>query len=88
MAATAGDPLGLPQDTPGAQGINDDRITAFMRDYLDDVEVCGLSRIGRQPTPVATRPLSLADRRCRQAIEGPHCQGGGKRLPEAQLFGI
>jgi predicted metalloprotease len=40
MAATAGDPLGLPQDTPGAHGINDDRITAFMRGYLSGVDTC------------------------------------------------
>ena len=40
MAATAGDPLGLPQDSPGAHGINDDRITAFMRGYLGGVDGC------------------------------------------------
>jgi predicted metalloprotease len=40
MAATAGDPLGLPQDTPGAHGINDDRITAFMCGYLGGVDTC------------------------------------------------
>ena len=43
MAATAGDPLGLPQDTPGAHGINDDRITAFMRGYLGGINACALS---------------------------------------------
>jgi predicted metalloprotease len=42
MAATAGDPLGLPQDTPGAHGINDDRITAFMRGYLGGGEGCAV----------------------------------------------
>jgi predicted metalloprotease len=42
MAATAGDPLGLPQDTPGAHGINDDRITAFMRGYLGGTDACAL----------------------------------------------
>jgi uncharacterized protein len=41
MAAEAGDPLGLPQDAPGAHGINDDRIAAFMRGYLDGVGACG-----------------------------------------------
>jgi hypothetical protein len=40
--AAAGDPLELPQDTPGAHGINDDRITAFMRDYLGGVDACAL----------------------------------------------
>jgi len=44
MAATAGDPLGLPQDTPGAHGINDDRITAFMRGYLGGIDACALPR--------------------------------------------
>ena len=42
MAAVAGDPLGLPQDTPGAHGMNDDRITAFMRGYLGGIDVCAL----------------------------------------------
>jgi predicted metalloprotease len=42
MAATVGDPLGLPQDTPGAHGIDDDRITAFMRGYLDGMDACAL----------------------------------------------
>ena len=46
MAATAGDPLGLPQDTPGAHGINDDRITAFMRGYLGGVEGCAFPEEG------------------------------------------
>jgi predicted metalloprotease len=40
MSAAAGDPLGLPQDTPGAHGINDDRITAFMRGYLGGIDAC------------------------------------------------
>ena len=44
MAATAGDPLGLPQDTPGAHGIHDDRITAFMRGYLGGVDACALPK--------------------------------------------
>jgi predicted metalloprotease len=44
MAATAGDPLGLPQDAPGTHGINDDRITAFMRGYLGSVDACSLPR--------------------------------------------
>jgi hypothetical protein len=38
--ATARDPLGLPQDSPGAYGINDDRITAFRRGYLCGVDAC------------------------------------------------
>jgi predicted metalloprotease len=46
MSATAADPLGLPQDTPGAHGINDDRITAFMRGYLGGVDACAFSECG------------------------------------------
>ncbi len=42
MAALAGLPLGLPQDTLGAHGINDDRITTFMRGYLGGVGACAL----------------------------------------------
>lgn len=41
-SAAAGDPLGLPQDAPGAHGINDDRVIAFMRGYLDGAIGCGL----------------------------------------------
>jgi hypothetical protein len=47
MSATAGDHLGLPQAIPGAHGINGDRITAFMRGYLDSVDTCGLPQVGR-----------------------------------------
>src|SRR5688572_19444853 len=39
-SAAAGDPLGLPQDRPGAHGTSDDRITAFMRGYLDGFFGC------------------------------------------------
>jgi predicted metalloprotease len=49
MSAAAGDPLGLPQDTPGAHGINDDRVTAFMCGYLGGVGACALLGSGRQP---------------------------------------
>ena len=41
-SAEAGDPVGLPQDAPGAHGTNDDRIIAFMRGYLDGATGCGL----------------------------------------------
>jgi predicted metalloprotease len=34
MAATAGDPFGLPQDAPGTHGIDDDRITAEAMERL------------------------------------------------------
>jgi predicted metalloprotease len=41
-SAEAGDPIGLPQDAPGRHGINDDRVIAFMRGYLDGATGCGL----------------------------------------------
>ena len=56
MAATAGDPLGLPQDTPGAHGINDDRMTAFMRGCLGGVDGCDLQRLERQAKLVPAKP--------------------------------
>jgi hypothetical protein len=46
MAPTAGDPLRLPQDTPGAHRINDDRITAFMRGYLGGSDACAVPEEG------------------------------------------
>jgi hypothetical protein len=55
-SAEAGDPLGLPQDAPGAHGINDDRVIAFMRGYLDGVTGCGLplSSVPKLPDPPPT----------------------------------
>jgi hypothetical protein len=55
-SADAGDPLGLPQDAPGAHGINDDRVIAFMRGYLDGVTGCGLplSAVPNLPGPPPT----------------------------------
>jgi predicted metalloprotease len=38
--------VGLQQDTPGAHGINDDRITAFMRGYLGGIVACALLEQG------------------------------------------
>lgn len=53
-----GDALGLPQDAPGAHGINDDRITAFMRGYLNGLADCDLQlRAGPSPP---SRPLPPA----------------------------
>ncbi len=49
LAASVGDPLGLPQDAPGAHGINDDRISAFMRGYLHGDAICSLH--GSLPRP-------------------------------------
>lgn len=54
-SAEAGDPLGLPQDVPGAHGINDDRVTAFMRGYLDGAHGCGWTA-----TPTATATTVMA----------------------------
>ena len=57
-SAEAGDPVGLPQDAPGAHGTNDDRIVAFMRGYLDGVTGCGLplSSVPKLPDPPPTGP--------------------------------
>jgi predicted metalloprotease len=38
--------VGLQQDTPGTHGINDDRITAFMRGYLGGIVACALLEQG------------------------------------------
>jgi predicted metalloprotease len=54
-SAEAGDPLGLPQDAPGAHGINDDRITAFMRGYLDGPTGCNLIFTSAPAPPVEPR---------------------------------
>jgi predicted metalloprotease len=43
MAVEARYPVGPPQDAPGAHAINHDRITAFMRDYLNGINSCALS---------------------------------------------
>jgi predicted metalloprotease len=51
-SAEAGDPLGLPQDAPGAHGINDDRVTSFMRGYIDGVSGCDLSLVAGPPATV------------------------------------
>ncbi len=42
ISAAGGDPFGLPQDTVGAHGTSDDRITAFFRGYLDGFIGCDL----------------------------------------------
>ena len=57
MSQAAADPLGLPQDQPGSHGINDDRITAFMRGYLNGLDACdlpleGLDQVAR-PSPAS-----------------------------------
>jgi predicted metalloprotease len=57
-SAVHADPLGLPQDAPGRHGINDDRMIAFMRGYLDGVTGCGLplSSVPNLPDPPPTGP--------------------------------
>jgi predicted metalloprotease len=57
MSAESADRLGLPQDQPGAHGINDDRVTAFMRGYIDGVTGCDLSLVPGPPTKMP-RPVS------------------------------
>ena len=42
LSAEAGDDYGSPQEAPGAHGIDDDRIAAFMRGYDDGLADCGL----------------------------------------------
>ena len=50
------DPLGLPQDAPpGTHGNSDDRLTSFMRGYLDGVTGCDLPLSTAQQPP-AQRP--------------------------------
>ena len=44
-----GDQPGLPQDTVGAHGTSDDRITAFFRGYLDGFIGCDLPISGGSP---------------------------------------
>lgn len=59
-SADAGDDPLLPQDQPGAHGTNDDRITAFMRGYIDGVAGCELSIMG--PRPAAPEAAAATDR--------------------------
>ena len=63
-SAEAGDPIGLPQDQPGAHGINDDRVISFMRGYLDGVTGCDwtLATAPQPPDqqPQANTELSIA----------------------------
>lgn len=54
-SADAGDPLGLPQDRPGAHGNSDDRVIAFMRGFLDGVSGCNLPLTTDTGTVVETR---------------------------------
>lgn len=61
-SADAADPIGLPQDAPGAHGTNDDRIINFMRGYLDGVSGCNLPLTVIDPTVVVEQqaePLPL-----------------------------
>lgn len=42
MSASGGDPVWLPEDTPGSHGTNDSRVTAFMQGFLDGFAGCDL----------------------------------------------
>jgi predicted metalloprotease len=87
-SAEAGDPLGLPQDAPGAHGINDDRVSAFMRGYLDGATGCGL--------PLAAAPASGPD--VTNPQPAPETEGRSRSLanlvpsqldlPEGQSFRV
>jgi hypothetical protein len=59
VSADAGDPVGLPQDAPGRHGTNDDRITAFMRGYLDGVTGCDWPSAAIPPPPPPAQELLL-----------------------------
>ena len=59
ISRNAGEPIGLPQDHPGAHGINDDRITAFMRGYLNGLDACNLP-LHAGTTPPSPSPLPPA----------------------------
>jgi predicted metalloprotease len=59
ISRDAGDPLGLPQDRPGSHGINDDRIKAFMRGYLNGLAACSMPQLSASSAPrVPTMPTS------------------------------
>lgn len=58
-SASAGDPLGLPQDATGAHGINDDRVVAFMRGYFDGPGGCNVP--GLASAPAAAGPTDAGD---------------------------
>lgn len=59
ISATFGDPIGLPQDSPGAHGTNDDRVTAFMRGYLDGFIGCGFLFMD-SPSPATTTQPAMS----------------------------
>jgi predicted metalloprotease len=52
ISEESGDPVGLPQDRPGAHGTNVQRMKAVMRGYLDGAVGCNL--FGPSPTPTPT----------------------------------
>jgi hypothetical protein len=61
MAAAVGDPAWLPQDSPGAHGTNDERISAFMSGYLNGLGDCGLPGFpesGRGPADTNDPPAT------------------------------
>ena len=61
ISAAGGDLVGLPQDQPGAHGTSDDRVTAFMRGYLDGFIGCEFDLSGTQSSTPTTR----------RSVEGP-----------------
>lgn len=59
MSGSSGDPVWLPNDHPGAHGSGDDRLTRFMRGYINGIGDCGtdlsIFSIDRPPvTPAQT----------------------------------
>ena len=67
MSASVGDPTWMPQDSPGAHGTNDERITAFMRGYINGLGDCELPGFaedapdqGGDPAPEISASLPTA----------------------------
>ncbi len=58
LSAEYGDDYGAPQDVPNAHGIDDDRISAFMRGYDDGLGDCDLPFVagGQQEPPSGAVP--------------------------------
>jgi predicted metalloprotease len=77
-SAEAGDPVGLPQDSPGAHGTNDDRIIAFMRGYLDGATGCGL--------PIAAVPDLPNERSRGPELDLNTLVPNTLQLPQGQAF--
>jgi hypothetical protein len=62
ISSAGGDPVWLPQDQDGAHGTSDERVTAFMRGYLDGFIGCGFALSGSEaPAPVVRQTTTAPD---------------------------